>query len=117
MKTYSLIKDGDGFRIAGTVSGIDAGLLNMFLMLETERGEYPIYDRSYGISRRMLYSARIPYAVSMLKRQITEEVEKRCGDDFKVSDISAVFDEGILKLTVHLNTHENQKTLTEVFNV
>lgn len=117
MKTYALYKDGNGFRLAGTVGGVDAALVGIFFMLETERGEYPIYDNTYGIYRRKLYSARIPYATSMLKRQITEEVKKRYGDNLEVSGISAVFSNGDLRLTVRFNTKETKQTLTEVFNV
>ncbi len=117
MKTYRLINDDGGFYISGTVDGIDAALLDIFLMLETERGEYPIYGRSYGISRKALRSGRMPYAVSMLTRQITEAVAERRGDVIRVSSVSAEADGGHLRLTVRFAAKETNETLTEVFNV
>lgn len=117
MKTYALIKDDGGFCISGTVDGADAALLGIFFILETERGEYPIYDGTYGISRRGLLGERVPYAVSMIKRQITEEVEKRYGDTFAVSSVCPVFSNGRLQLTVRLTAKESNETQTEVFYV
>ncbi len=83
--TYKL--DIDKNRINGTTDGAEAMLQTVYLILNTERYQYPIYSRSYGVEFVNLIGKPRDYVMSELKRRITEALTQ---DDriLKVDDWS-----------------------------
>ena len=64
--------DIDRQRVRGTTDGKDALLQAVYLILNVERYAYPIYSRNYGSELSNLIGKPKDYAMSELKRQITE---------------------------------------------
>lgn len=69
-KTYHL--NGDEKRVDGYSDGTDAVAQAIYLILNTERYRYPIYDWNYGVELLDLYGKPLPYVVSEAERRITE---------------------------------------------
>lgn len=59
-------------RIRGTADGLEAVLQTVHLILNVERYEYPIYSRNYGSELSDLIGKPKDYAMSEMKRRITE---------------------------------------------
>lgn len=68
--TYKL--DIDKNRIRGTTDGAEAMLQTVYLILNTERYQYPIYSRNYGVEFANLIGMSRDFVMSELKRRITE---------------------------------------------
>lgn len=64
--------DIDRQRVRGTTDGKDAVLQAVYLILNVERYAYPIYSRNYGSELSVLIGKPKDYAMSEMKRQITE---------------------------------------------
>lgn len=69
-KTYAM--DIAGKRIRSYSDGIEAIKQSVFKILNTERYQYVIYSWDYGIETLDLYGSSKAYAMSELKRRITE---------------------------------------------
>lgn len=59
-------------RVRGMTDGRDAVLQSVYLILNVERYAYPIYSRSYGSELAGLIGKPRDYAMSEIKRRITE---------------------------------------------
>ena len=68
--TYKL--DIDQQRVRGTTNERDAVLQAIHLILNVERYAYPIYSRNYGSELSDLIGKPKDYAMSEIKRRITE---------------------------------------------
>lgn len=68
--TYRL--DIDRGRVRGTADGLDAVLQAVYLILSVERYAWPIYSRNYGSELCDLIGRPKDYAMSEIKRRITE---------------------------------------------
>lgn len=64
--------DIDQRRVRGTTDGRDAVLQAVYLILNVERYAYPIYSRNYGSELSDLIGKPKDYAMSEMKRRITE---------------------------------------------
>lgn len=69
-KTYFMNIDEQ--RIRGVVDGIEVMKQVIFKILNTERYQYIIYSWNYGIETLDLYGQNVSYAMSELKRRISE---------------------------------------------
>ena len=70
--TYKLNVDAE--RVAGYVEGLKAYEQAIYKILNTERYDYIIYSRNYGIELKDLFGQPIPYVIPELERRITEAV-------------------------------------------
>ena len=68
--THKLDIDRD--KVRGTTDGRDAVLQAVYLILNVERYAYPIYSRTYGSELSDLIGKPKDYAMSEIKRRITE---------------------------------------------
>lgn len=68
--------DIDQGRVKGTTDGRDAVLQAIYLILNVERYAYPIYSRNYGVEMANLIGQPPDYAMSEIKRRITEALEQ-----------------------------------------
>lgn len=68
--TYKL--DIDKNRIRGTTDKAEAMTQTVYLILNTERYQYPIYSRNYGVELFDLIGKSRDFVMSELKRRITE---------------------------------------------
>ena len=64
--------DIDRERVRGMTDGRDAVLQAVYLILNVERYAYPIYSRNYGSELSDLIGKPKDYAMSEIKRRITE---------------------------------------------
>lgn len=69
-KTY-LLEQGKN-RIRGFVDGKDAMVQAIYHHLNTERYDYPVYSRNYGVELLELIGEPVSYALPEIKRRITE---------------------------------------------
>ncbi|WP_413778139.1 DUF2634 domain-containing protein [Caproicibacterium sp. XB1] len=69
-KTYRLYPTEQA--IAGTVDEVSALKQAVYLTLNIERYEYPIFSWSYGIELRDLFGMPMDYVQSEVKRRISE---------------------------------------------
>lgn len=69
-KTYAM--DIAGERIRSYSDGIEAIKQSVFKILNTERYQYAVYSWDYGLETIDLYGKSASYAMSELKRRITE---------------------------------------------
>lgn len=81
-RTYKISSDGK--KIVGYTDGIDAMKQAVRLILNTERYEHLIYSWDYGVELKNLYGEDMGYAMSELKRRITEALMT----DVRVLDVS-----------------------------
>ena len=72
--THKLDIDRD--KVRGTTDGRDAVLQAVYLILTVERYAYPIYSRNYGSELSDLIGKPKDYAMSEIKRRITEALEQ-----------------------------------------
>ena len=70
-------------RITGYVDGLDALKQAVYLILSTERYEYPIYSWDYGVELLDLIGKPMPYVMSEIPRRITEALTQ----DNRVEDV------------------------------
>lgn len=63
-------------RVSGTTDGREAVLQAVYLILNVERYAYPIYSRNYGTEMADLIGQPADYAMSEIKRRITEALEQ-----------------------------------------
>ncbi len=68
--TYAL--DIENGRIRGSVDRVEALRQAIYLILSTERYEYLIYSWDYGVELKELIGQSKEYALSEIKRRITE---------------------------------------------
>ena len=72
-ETYKIeIRVNGEDRINGVVDEIDAITQAIYLILGTERYEYPIYSWDYGIELIDLIGQPIPYVMSEISRRVEE---------------------------------------------
>lgn len=71
-------------RVRGTTDERDAVLQAVYLILNVERYAYPIYSRNYGSELTDLIGKPKDYAMSELKRRITEALLQ----DDRITDLS-----------------------------
>ncbi len=64
--------DIERLRVRGTTDGKEAVLQAIYLMLSVERYAYQIYSRNYGVELGDLIGKPKDYAMSEIKRRITE---------------------------------------------
>lgn len=83
--------------IQGYVDDMDAIIQAVYLMLNTERYEYPIYSWDYGVELVDLIGQPIPYVLSELERRITEALTQ---DDRIDSVTDFEFNTGRHKISV-----------------
>lgn len=72
MPSYTYKIDTERDCINGNTKDAEAVLQAAYLILNTERYEYPIYSHNYGIELWDLYGKPRNYVLSELKRRITE---------------------------------------------
>lgn len=72
--TYKL--DPARGRIKGTTDEKDAVLQSVYVLLNVERYTYPIYSRNYGVELSELIGKPKDYAMSEIKRLITEALSQ-----------------------------------------
>lgn len=72
--TYRL--EPDRGRVSGRTEGREAVLQAVYLMLNVERYAYPIYSRNYGAELTDLIGRPAGFAMSEIKRRITEALEQ-----------------------------------------
>ena len=68
--THKILYEDD--RVNGYTDQIEAMKQAIYLILNTERYEFPIYPRSYGIELQDLFGKHPTYVMSMLRQRITE---------------------------------------------
>jgi len=73
-KTYAL--DWERGRIRGYADKKEAMRQAIYLMLSTERYEYPVYSWDYGVELSELYGKPLGYVLPELKRRITEALRQ-----------------------------------------
>lgn len=76
-------------RVIGHTDGLEAYKQAVYLILNTERYEYPIYSWNYGIELKELFGQHIAYVVPELERRIREAIMQ---DDRTVSVTDFQFD-------------------------
>jgi len=64
--------DINGNAVYGYTDGLDAMRQAIYLILSTERYQYVIFSRNYGIELLDLYGRQTTYVLPELKRRITE---------------------------------------------
>ncbi len=69
-RTYGL--DWERGRIQGHTDGADAMKQAIYLILSTERYQYPVYSWNYGVELMELFGKPVSYVLPELKRRITE---------------------------------------------
>lgn len=69
-KTYRMIWEGN--QIIGYRNGLEAVRQAVFKILNTERYQYPIYSRNYGVELKHIYGKPVSYAVAEIERVIRE---------------------------------------------
>lgn len=113
-KTYKI--NFDNFAFKGTCEGDDAIKQAIFMILNTERYEYPIYSWDYGIELNDLKQMPITQAMSELPNRIKEalEVDDRIEtvDSFVVERIDK--DKLDVSYTVHTETGDEIDVGSEV---
>lgn len=62
----------DSNRIVGFVDGLEAIKQAVFLILNIERYEYPIYSWDFGVELKDLIGQDVDYVMAEAKRRITE---------------------------------------------
>lgn len=70
--SYTHKLDIEGQRVAGMTDERDAVLQAVYLILNVERYAFPIYSRNYGSELSDLIGKPKDYAMSEIKRRITE---------------------------------------------
>lgn len=73
-RTYAL--DWERGRIQGHADGADAMKQAIYLMLSTERYQYPVYSWNYGVELVELFGKPQSYVLPELKRRITEALRQ-----------------------------------------
>lgn len=72
-ETYKIeVRVNGGDRIKGFIDGMDAVEQAVYLILSTERYEFPIYSWDYGVELIDLIGQPMPYVMSELSRRIEE---------------------------------------------
>lgn len=69
-RTYEF--DWERGRIQGHTDGADAMKQAIYLILSTERYQYPVYSWDYGVELMELFGKSVSYVLPELKRRITE---------------------------------------------
>lgn len=80
-RTYNIVVDKD--RISGYTDELGAIMQAVYLMLSTERYQYPIYSWDYGVELIDLIGKPMPYVMSELPRRITEALTQ----DDRIEDV------------------------------
>lgn len=70
--SYTYKIDREKERIMGNADGAEAVRQAVYKILQTERYEYPIYSRDYGIELKDLYGQPVSYVCPELERRICE---------------------------------------------
>lgn len=73
-KTYRIVF-GDEDRISGYADGLESVKQAIYLILNTERYQYPIYSWDYGIELLDLYGKPMSYVMAELPRRIEEALK------------------------------------------
>ncbi len=73
---YTHRLDIDRQKVTGMTDKQDALRQAIYLMLNVERYAYPIYSRNYGVELSDLIGQPKDYAMSEIKRRITEALEQ-----------------------------------------
>lgn len=92
-KNYQIVDN----RIVGTVDGIDAVKQAVFLILNIERYDYPIYSWDFGVELKDLVGQDIDYVMAEVKRRITEALLQ----DDRIEDVND-FEFEVDKSKVHV---------------
>lgn len=79
-KNYQIVDN----RIVGTVDGIDAVKQAVFLILNIERYDYPIYSWDFGVELKDLIGQDIDYVMAEVKRRVTEALLQ----DDRIEDVN-----------------------------
>ncbi len=72
MPSYTYKLNIDKGRVKGMTDEADAVLQAIYLILSVERYQYPIYSFNYGVEMEDLIGQPKDYAMSEIKRRITE---------------------------------------------
>lgn len=101
-------------RVRGFTDEKDALLQAIYLCLSTERYEYLIYSRNYGIESQDLIGEPMDFVMSEIKRRITEALEQ----DDRIEGVEDwAFERGKRSLTVSFTVrtiYGSVKTAKEV---
>lgn len=92
-KNYQIVDN----RIVGTVDGIDAVKQAVFLILNIERYDYPIYSWDFGVELKDLIGQDIDYVMAEVKRRVTEALLQ----DDRIEDVND-FEFEVDKSKVHV---------------
>lgn len=98
--TYKL--DIDRNRVRGMTDGRDAVLQTVYLILNVERYAFSIYSRNYGAELSELLGKSKDYAMSEMKRRITEALLQ---DDRITSVDGWTFEAGRNKILARFTVH------------
>ena len=69
-RTYAL--SWERGRIQGHADGAEAVKQAIYLILSTERYQYPVYSWNYGVELEDLYGKNVSYVIPELKRRIED---------------------------------------------
>ncbi len=100
--SYTHKLDIDKNRVRGTTDEQDAVIQAVYLILNVERYAYPIYTRNYGSELTDLIGKPKAYAMSEIKRRITEALTQ---DDRIESVDSWEFETGRRQVTARFTVH------------
>ncbi|MCE5343149.1 MAG: DUF2634 domain-containing protein [Eubacteriales bacterium] len=100
-KTYYL--DIEKGRIRGQVDGKDSMVQAIHKILTTERYEYPVYSRNYGVELLELIGEPITYVLPELKRRIAEALTWDSRID-SVDNFSFAVEQGKVQCTFTVHT-------------
>ena len=69
-KTKHIILEKDN--VYGDIDGLDSVQQSIYLILNTERYDYPIFSWGYGVELKSLIGQPISYVIPEIRRRITE---------------------------------------------
>lgn len=99
-RTHKL--DIDRQQVRGMTDERDAVLQAVYLILNVERYAYPIYSRNYGVELSSLIGKSKDYAMSEIKRRITEALMQ----DDRITSLSGwKFETGRKSVHVQFTVH------------
>ena len=102
--TFTYALDNDKYRVRGNIDGLKAVEQAVYKMISTERYQYVIYSRNYGVQLLDLFGKPTSYVIPEVKRRITEALlwDKRITKvddfDFKIAE------KGILNVSFRVIT-------------
>lgn len=102
MPSFSYNLDRSSGRIRGFTDELEAIKQAIYLIVNTERYQYPIYSWNYGTELGDLIGQPIPYVLPEIKRRVTEALLQ----DERITAVDNwIFDVQRGKVTVYFTAH------------